>query len=58
MHVNEESHYTIFLSGSELGQIRVELALLSDEADIDWTKYPHLDRLTDALIHTETGTEM
>lgn len=57
MHLREETFFTVFFSTTELGQIRSELAAMADEAEIDWTKYPSLDRLTDTLIH-EGSTEI
>ena len=53
MHVNAETFHTIFLSPAEIGQLRVEIA----EADVNWTQYPALDRLTDAIAHGGKETE-
>ena len=55
MHVNEETFATIFLSPAELGDIRCQINQLTVEHEIDWAKYPALDRLTDAIIHPGTS---
>lgn len=51
MHLKDETFHTLFLSPHEMGQIRVELQELTEEGEIEWKRYPALDRLTDCLIH-------
>lgn len=59
MHVTKEIFLNLFLTPAEIGQLRVELPLLTGEFEIDWQKFPAWDRLTDALMHNEhVGEEM
>ena len=51
MHIRQETFVTIFLSPAELGQLTVEIEEMAE--DVDFKKYPAVDRLTDAIAHRD-----
>jgi hypothetical protein len=46
MHIMSETFYTVFLTRADVTALRYEM----EDSDIDWSKYPKLDVLTDAIV--------